>query len=918
MINPVIDGFTHQLPDGDPEETKEWMDSFDSLVDQSGRSRARFMLAKLMERAGELNVGNAPPTWTPYVNTIATEDQPWFPGDEFIERRIRAFIRWNAAAMVINANKTADGIGGHLSTFASSASLYEVGFNWFFRGKDDGQPGDHIYYQGHAAPGVYARAFLERRLDAAHLDRFRMEIGGGGLSSYPHPRLMPDFWEFPTVSMGLGPINSIYHARFDKYLQNRHIAETADNRIFSFLGDGECDEPETLGAISLAGRSGLGNLIWVVNCNLQRLDGPVRGNSQVIQELEGVFRGAGWNVIKVIWGSEWDELIHRDVDGILLNKFNTTVDGEYQRLAIESGAYIRENFFGPDPRLRAMVEHLSDEQLEAMPRGGHDYQKVYAAFRAATEENEAPTVILAKTIKGWTLGQGFEARNATHQIKKMTKAELLALRERLNLTEEIPEELLEGDRAPYFRPAEDSDEYQYMVQRRRALGGSIPKRRIRNRRPITLPDPSVFTGLTKGSEGRAVSTTMAMTNLLRDLMRDEAFGPRVVPIVPDEARTFGMDSLFREFGIYAPFGQLYEPVDHELLLSYSESTDGQLIEEGITECGSMSSFIAAGTSYANLGVPMVPFFTFYSMFGFQRVGDLIWSAADSRARGFLMGATAGRTTLAGEGLQHQDGHSLLLAAAVPACQAFDPAFAYELAAVIDEGLQRMYGSDDPHGNEDVFYYVTLYNEAYEMPGRPDHVSPADIVRGLYQWADAPDQPVAATLLFSGPAQVAAREAADELAERWGVGVDLWSATSYKRLREEALAVERRNRLHPDMPPEVPLVTRLLAGGQGPVVAVSDFVKLVPGQVARWVPRPYHILGTDGFGRSDTRTDLRRFFEVDTGHVVVAVLHALAQEGLIDPSVVTEAIAHHGLDTEIDDPGRHDSVPLPGRGVGSED
>jgi len=933
----VIDGFTHQLPDGDPDETKEWIDSFDALVDRSGRRRARFMLAKLMERAGELNVGNAPPTWTPYVNTIATEDQPWFPGDEDVERRIRAFIRWNAAAMVINANKTADGIGGHLSTFASSASLYEVGFNWFFRGKDDGQPGDHVYFQGHAAPGVYARAYLERRLEDHHLDRFRMEIGGGGLSSYPHPRLMPDFWEFPTVSMGLGPINSIYHARFNKYLQNRRIDDTSESRVFCFLGDGECDEPETLGAISLAGRSSLGNLVWVVNCNLQRLDGPVRGNGQVIQELEGVFRGAGWNVLKVIWGSAWDELIHADVDGVLLNKFNTTVDGEYQRLAVEGGDYVREHFFGPDPRLRAMVEHLTDEQLAELPRGGHDYQKVYAAYRNATEENDAPTVILAKTIKGWTLGEGFEARNATHQIKKMSTTELLALRERLHLEDEIPESSLADDRAPYYRPDEDSPEYEYLVQRRRALGGSIPKRRIRNRRPLSLPDPSVFADLAKGSEGRAVSTTMAMTNLLRDLMRDEAFGPRVVPIVPDEARTFGMDSLFREFGIYAPFGQLYEPVDHELLLSYRESTDGQLIEEGITECGSMSSFIAAGTSHANLGVPMVPFYTFYSMFGFQRVGDSIWSAADSRARGFLLGATAGRTTLAGEGLQHQDGHSLLLAATVPACQAFDPAFAYELAAVIDDGLTRMYGDGsepkvgpDGHHDPDCFYYVTLYNEAYEMPPRPDHVTDADVVRGLYLWADAPDPagdrpevpdgeipPCQATLLFSGSAHGAARAAADELASRWGVVVDLWSATSYKRLREEALATERRNRLRPEAPAEVPLVTRLLADGEGPVVAVTDYQKLVPGQVARWIPRPYHTLGTDGFGRSDTREALRRFFEVDVGHVVVAVLHALSREGTVPADLVAEAIAHHGIDVDAPDPGRADTVPTTGHGVGAE-
>ena len=917
----MIDGFINQLPDGDPDETREWIDSFDALVDQAGRRRGRFMLAKLMERAGELNVGHAPPTWTPYVNTIATDNQPWFPGDEHIERRIRAFIRWNAAAMVINANKTADGIGGHLSTFASSASLYEVGFNWFFRGKDDGRPGDHIYFQGHAAPGVYARAYLERRLEDHHLDRFRMEIGGGGLSSYPHPRLMPDFWEFPTVSMGLGPINSIYHARFNRYLQSRRIDDTSDSRVFSFLGDGECDEPETLGAISLAGRAGLGNLVWIVNCNLQRLDGPVRGNGQIIQELEGVFRGAGWNVVKVIWGSEWDELIGADVDGILLNKFNSTVDGEYQRLAVEGGDYVREHFFGPDPRLRAMVDHLSDEQLADLPRGGHDYQKVYAAYRNATEENDAPTVILAKTIKGWTLGEGFEARNATHQIKKMTTNELLALRERLHLEDAIPESALTGDRAPYYRPDEDSPEHEYMVQRRRALGGSIPKRRIRDRRPLTMPDPSVFTSLTKGSEGRAVSTTMAMTVLLRDLMRDETFGPRVVPIVPDEARTFGMDSLFREFGIYAPFGQLYEPVDHELLLSYRESTDGQLIEEGITECGSMSSFIAAGTSYANLGVPMVPFYTFYSMFGFQRVGDSIWSAADSRARGFLLGATAGRTTLAGEGLQHQDGHSLLLAASVPACQAFDPAFAYELGAIIEDGLIRMYGHGDPHLNEDVFYYLTIYNELYEMPPQPDHVTDADVVRGLYLWADAPDDedaPNRATLLFSGSAQGAVRAAANELADRWGVAVDLWSATSYKRLREEALAVERRNRLHPLEAAEVPLITRLLADGEGPVVAVSDYLKLVPGQVARWIPRPYHTLGTDGFGRSDTRDALRRFFEVDVSHVVVAVLHALSREGTIDPGVVAEAIAHHGLNTEIADPGHADTVPEPGRSVGHED
>jgi pyruvate dehydrogenase E1 component len=911
----MIDGFTNQLPDSDPEETGEWLDSFDSLVDRSGRRRARFMLAKLMERAGTLNVGNAPPTWTPYINTISPSDQPWFPGDEELERRIRSFIRWNAAAMVINANKTADGIGGHLSTFASSATLYEVGFNWFFRGKDDGQPGDHVYFQGHAAPGVYARAFLERRLEEEHLNRFRMEVKSGGLSSYPHPRLMPDFWEYPTVSMGLGPINSIYHARFNKYITDRRLDDTSSSRIFSFLGDGECDEPETLGAISLAGRAKLGNLVWIVNCNLQRLDGPVRGNGKIIQELEGVFRGAGWNVIKVVWGSVWDEIIQKDTDGVLLNKFNTTVDGEFQRLAIEPASYVRENFFGPDPRLSELVSHLTDKEIEDLPRGGHDYQKVFAAYKAATEENDAPTVILAKTVKGWTLGEGLEARNATHQIKKMTKEQLLALRERLQLTEDIPEALLEGDRAPYLRPSEDSDEYQYMMQRRRALGGSIPKRRIRERRPLTLPDPSVFDGLTKGSQGRPVSTTMALTNLLRDLMRDKEFGPRVVPIVPDEARTFGMDSLFREFGIYAPFGQLYEPIDHELLLSYREDTDGQLLEEGITEAGSLSSFIAAGTSYANLGVPMVPFFTFYSMFGFQRVGDLIWSAADARTRGFLLGATAGRTTLAGEGLQHQDGHSLVLATTVPPCQAYDPAFAYELGAIIDDGLQRMYGHADPLKNEDIFYYLTLYNEPYEMPARPDNISKTDIVNGIYRWADGPECSHQAGIMFSGSAHQAARDAAAELATRWDVSCDLWSVTSYKRLREQAQEVDRLNRLHPEDAPQEPLVTQVLNDGQGPLVAVSDFQQLVADQVSRWVPRPFTVLGTDGFGRSDTREALRRFFEVDMAHVVVAVLHALATAGEIPLETVNEAITLYGIDPESPDPGRHDTVPATGLGVG---
>ncbi len=893
----MLDHFSHQLPDIDADETKEWIESLDALAARSGKTRARYVVARLIERAAELQLGVPPAAYTPYVNTIPAEDQPWFPGDEHIERRIRAFIRWNAAVMVIKANKAADGIGGHLSTFASSASLYEVGFNHFFRGKDDGVPGDHIYFQGHAAPGVYARAYLEGRLDENNLDNFRREIGGGGLSSYPHPRLMDDFWEYPTVSMGLGPLNSIYHARFNRYLTQRRIEDTSDSRVWCFIGDGETDEPETLGAISLAGRSGLDNLIWVVNCNLQRLDGPVRGNSKIIQELEGVFRGAGWNVIKVIWGTRWDELLQRDVDGVLLHKMNTTVDGEFQRYAVESGAYIREHFFGPDPRLRAMVEHLSDDELNQLPRGGHDYQKLFAAYKLATEQEGAPTVILAKTVKGWTLGQGFEGRNATHSIKKMTKDQMLELRERLHLEDEIPEESLADGDPPYYKPDPESIEHQYMVERRRALDGPLPQRLIRERRPITRPKSSVFDGLMKGSSGREVSTTMAFTGLLRDLMRDQEFGARVVPIVPDEARTFGMDSLFREFEIYAPFGQLYEPVDHELLLSYSEDTDGQILEEGITEAGSMASFIAAGTSYANLGVPMVPFFTFYSMFGFQRVGDQIWSAADSRTRGFLMGATAGRTTLMGEGLQHQDGHSHLLASAVPSVVAYDPAFAYELGAIIEDGLARMYPDSGVADGEDLIYYVTIYNENYEMPPRPDHVSNEDVTSGLYLWDYAPEGPEhAATILFSGTSNGAARAARDVLAADYGVAVDLWSATSYKRLREEAMAAERWNRLNPTSEARIPEVTRKLAG-DGPVIALSDFVQLIPDQVERWVPRPYLSLGTDGFGRSDTRDALRAFFEVDEGHVVAAVLFALAQEGTIDTSVVAEAIERYQLDTD---------------------
>ena len=905
----LFDGSVHQLPDTDPGETQEWLDSLDAVIDVHGKVRARYLLSRLLERARESQVSFPATVSTPYVNSIPREHEPWFPGDEHIERRIRAYIRWNAAAMVVRANKHAEGIGGHLSTFASSASLYEIGFNHFFRGKDDGTAGDHIYFQGHAAPGVYARAFLEGRLSENDLDHFRREIGrdGRGLSSYPHPRLMPDFWEFPTVSMGLGPISAIYHARFNRYLLNRQLDDTSNSRVWAYIGDGETDEPETLGALSLASREQLDNLVFVVNCNLQRLDGPVRGNGKIIQELEAVFRGAGWNVIKVIWGSKWDNLLAQDKDGVLLNKMNSTVDGEFQRYTVEDGNFIRENFFGPDPRLRQMVAHLTDDELRTLPRGGHDYRKLYAAYRAAAQNlgSGRPTAILCKTVKGWTLGPEIEGRNSTHQIKKMNADQLRALRDRLYLHDEIPDSALEGDVPPYFRPSEGSIEYQYLQERRRALGGSVPKRVVRARRPLELPDDSAFTELDGGSGEQAVSTTMGFTRLLRSLARDEKFGSRVVPIIPDEARTFGMDSLFRELRIYASQGQKYEPVDHDLLLSYTESSDGQILEEGITEAGAMSSFIAAGTSYATRGVPSMPFYTFYSMFGFQRVGDLIWQAADSRARGFLLGATAGRTTLMGEGLQHQDGHSLVLASTVPACQSYDPAYAYEVAAIVKHGLHRMYGGElGPNGENDpdVFYYLTLYNENYPMPARPAGVTDADIVSGLYRWQAAPANTTRrATILFSGSAQGAAQAAVVELAEKFDVGAELWSATSYKVLRENALSVERDNRLHPSRPPDTPRVTDLLARTEGPITAVTDFMKIVPEQIARFVPdRVFVPLGTDGMGRSDTREALRAHFEVDMPSVAVAVLSGLLRSGAIAASVVEDAIARYGLD-----PGRVD-------------
>jgi pyruvate dehydrogenase E1 component len=890
----IIDGFHHQIPDSDPDETREWLDSFDTMIETDGQQRARFMMARLLAHARAQNVEVPASVSTPYINTIPPEHEAWFPGDEYIESRIRRIIRWNAAVMVIRANKAAEGIGGHLSTYASSAMLYEVGFNHFFRGKEDGTPGDHIYAQGHAAPGIYARAFLEHRLDETDLDRFRREIGGG-LSSYPHPRLMPEFWEYPTVSMGLGPINSLYHARFLKYLHQRKIDDTTESKVWCFLGDGETDEPESLGSISLASREGLDNLVWVINCNLQRLDGPVRGNGKIIQELEAVFRGAGWNVIKVIWGSNWDPLLAKDADGVLVKKMNTAVDGEYQRYKAEDGAFVREHFFGPDPRLRKIVDGMSDDEIWALRRGGLDYKKVYAAYRAAMETRGAPTVILAKTIKGWQLGPGIQGGNTTHQVKKLTAEQLLQLRDTLQLADEIPDEAFADGNIPYYRPGPDSPEVQYLQQRRKALDGPLPSRGLPQRKKIEMPDDAVFAEFDAGSGDNPVSTTGAFTRMLRSLARDPNLGRHVVPIIPDEGRTFGMDALFKELQIYASKGQLYEPVDHHLILSYRESKEGQILEEGITEAGATASWIAAATSYSHRGIPMVPFYAFYSMFGFQRVGDLLWSAGDSRARGFLIGATAGRTTLLGEGLQHQDGHSLVLASTVPVCQAYDPAFAYELGTIVKDGLRRMYVD-----GEDIYYYLTAYNENYPQPAKPEGVDEG-ILAGLYRFAGFDGEGHRAAIVFSGSAQGAARQAQADLAEHYGVAAELFSATSYKRLREDALDVERWNRLHPDQEKRAPYVTETLREVGGPIIAVSDYMKAVPDMVGRWIPGTFIPLGTDGYGRSDTREALRRFFEIDTGHVVAAVLAGLVEDGKVGPETVKDALHRYGIDPDVGNP-----------------
>ncbi|HTL24306.1 MAG TPA: pyruvate dehydrogenase (acetyl-transferring), homodimeric type [Mycobacteriales bacterium] len=885
----ISDGLPSQLPDVDPAETQEWLDSFDSLLDTSGRARARFLMLKLLERAREKAVGVPGLRSTDYINTIPPEREPWFPGDEHVERRIRAYVRWNAAMLVSRANRPEIGVGGHIATYASAASLYEVGFNHFFRGKDHPGGGDQVYFQGHASPGIYARAFLEGRLTEQHLDGFRQESRDLSLPSYPHPRLMPDFWEFPTVSMGLGPISAIYQARFNRYLQHRGIKDTSDQRVWCFLGDGEMDEPESLGAIGVASREELDNLTFVVNCNLQRLDGPVRGNGKIIQELESYFRGAGWNVIKVVWGREWDDLLARDVDGVLVHQMNTTPDGQFQTYSTEPGAYTREKFFGGDPRLRKMVEHLTDDQIRQLPRGGHDYRKVYTAFDAATKTVGQPTVILAHTIKGWTLGKDFEGRNATHQMKKLTKDELKELRDRLYI--DISDKALESGLPPYFHPGPHSAEIEYMRERREALGGSLPHRVVRSK-PLTLPPSKVYDEVKAGSGKQPVATTMAFVRLLKDLMKDKGIGARFVPVIPDEARTFGMDAMFPTAKIYSPHGQRYEAVDRELLLSYKESEKGQILHEGITEAGSMATTIAAGTSYATHGEPMIPIYIFYSMFGFQRTGDQMWQMADQLGRGFLLGATAGRTTLNGEGLQHQDGHSLLLASTNPAVVAYDPAYAYEIGFIVEDALRRMYGETP----EDVFYYLTVYNEPYPQPAIPDIPQLRDgVLRGMYRLSGSPAPQ--AQVLASGIAVRLALQAQELLKTDWGVDADVWSVTSWNELRRDALECEQDALLHPEDEPRTPFVKQQLLSTTGPVVAVSDFMRAVPDQVSRWVPSEFTSLGTDGFGRSDTRAALRRHFHVDAESIAVAVLSELARRGDVGGDVPVKAVERYRLRDE---------------------
>jgi pyruvate dehydrogenase E1 component len=865
----------------DAQEMQEWVESFDAIVKQEGRDSANLLLDRLRARAKSLGVGHAFTANTPYVNTIPADKQAVFPGDQEIERRIKSLIRWNALAMVVRANRVDHSIGGHISTYASAATLFEVGFNHFFRGRTEQFEGDTVYLQGHASPGVYARAFLEGRLSAQKLDNFRRELReGGGLSSYPHPWLMPDFWEYPTVSMGLSPLMAIYQARFNRYLEDRGIKPITDAKVWSFLGDGETDEPESLGAITLASRENLDNLIFVINCNLQRLDGPVRGNGKIIQELEAAFRGAGWNCIKVLWGTDWDILFERDTEGLLEKRLDEMVDGESQKMSIESGAYIREHVFGSDPRLLKMVEDLPDEALRTLRQGGHDPRKVYAAYKAAVEHKGSPTVILARTIKGYGLGESGEGRNITHQQKKLNEEELREFRSRFGIP--ISDDQLAE--TPFYRPPEDSREIQYLRARREELGGYVPSRKVRSK-PLVADHDALFREFRLGSEGREVSTTMAFVGMLRQMLRDPEIGKLIVPIVPDEARTFGMESLFRQVGIYSSRGQLYEPVDVHTLLYYKEAKDGQILEEGITEAGSMASFIAAGSAYATHGINTIPFFIYYSMFGLQRISDFIWASADMRCRGFMLGGTSGRTTLAGEGLQHQDGNSHVLALPIPTMLAYDPAFAYEIAVIIQDGIRRMYKD-----GENIFYYITVMNEAYAMPTMPVGVEEG-ILKGMYKYRASENKKpkLRAQLFGSGAILREALKAQEILEEKYGVSADVWSVTSYKSLYRDGIDTERWNLLHPSEKPRVPYVSQCLADSQGVLVAASDYLKALPNLIARWTPRRLASLGTDGFGRSESRASLRDFFEVDARFITLSTLYELLRDAKIESSLVEKAI-----------------------------
>jgi len=879
----------------DGDEIQEWLESLDSVLQSSGPDVATYILERLRAHAKLIGIEIPFTANTPYVNTIPHQLQQDFPGDQQLERRIKSLVRWNAAAMVVRANKEEHNIGGHISTFASSATLYEVGFNHFFRARSPEFDGDTIYFQGHAAPGIYSRAFLEGRLSTEKLENFRRELKpGGGLSSYPHPWLMPDFWEFPTVSMGLSPLMAIYQARFNRYLENRGMKPVTDAKVWAFLGDGETDEPESLGAITLASREKLDNLIFVINCNLQRLDGPVRGNGQIIQELESAFRGAGWNVIKVLWGTEWDAILDRDTEGLLVKRMGELVDGEYQKLVVESGAYVREHFFGSDPRLLKLVEPFSDDELRRLRLGGHDPRKVYAAYKAATEHKGQPTVILARTIKGYGLGEAGEGKNVTHQQKKLNEDELKIFRTRFD----IPLSDEQVSNITFYRPEENSEELQYLHARRQELGGYVPARSTRAK-ALVADHGELFKEFEAGSEGREVSTTMAFVGILKKMLKDPEIGKLIVPIVPDEARTFGMESLFRTIGIYSSVGQKYEPVDVNTLLYYHEKKDGQILEEGITEAGSMGSFIAAGTAYANHGINTIPFFIYYSMFGFQRIGDLIWAAADMRTRGFLIGGTAGRTTLAGEGLQHQDGHSHVLALPVPNLLAYDPAFAYEIAVIIQDGIKRMYVDQ-----ESIFYYLTVTNEPVPMPEMPQGAEVRDgILKGLYRFkaSEKKDAKLRAQLFGSGTIMFEVLKAQEILEKNYGVAADVWSVTSYKRLYRDGNDCERWNMLHPGETPHVPYVTQCLKDARGVFVAASDYMKVLPESIAQWVPRPLVALGTDGFGRSEGRAALRDFFEVDAKHIVLATLNALAREKQIDAGTLRKAIKDLGINPEKANP-----------------